>query len=78
MPTLDLWVAALSQERLLTLESSPALIGEIQARQAAYDAALHAKGKQPPARKAQVVSAPNVPAFSDIRVAPIHLLHRLS
>jgi hypothetical protein len=77
MPTLDQWVAALSQERLVTLESSPALIADIQARQAAHDAALQAKGKQPQARKPQVTSAPNVPALSDIRVAPIHLLHRL-
>jgi len=77
MPTLEEWVAALAQERLVALESSPALIAEIQARQATYDAALKANGKQPPARKPQVVRAPGVPALSDIRVAPLHLLHRL-
>jgi hypothetical protein len=77
MPTLNQWVTALSQRRLVTLESSPALIADIQTRQIAHDAVLQAKGKLPLARKPQVVSAPNVPALSDIRVAPIHLLHRL-
>src|SRR4051812_33549290 len=77
MPSLQTWIDALSDERLVAVESSPALITEILSRQATCDAALQAKGKALPARKAQIVSASNLPPHSSIRVAPIHLLHRL-
>ena len=77
MPTLHEWDSALSVPRKVSIESSPALLAEVQAKQTQHDARLQANGKTPPARKPNLALAPGLPPLQDVDIAPIHLLHRL-
>jgi hypothetical protein len=51
MPTLDEWEQALATPRRVVVESSAALVQQVQQRQATRDAKLSEKGEPPPNRK---------------------------
>jgi hypothetical protein len=77
MPTLQEWRQALSTPRLVEVESSQALINEVQQKHDARDAALTEAQKAIPVRKGNLTEvAPFAPTRA-MQIIPAALLHRL-
>ena len=78
MPTTPPWVGSLElgTPRRVIIESSPALLASIQAKQAQHDERLQAKGHPPASQKSLTVVAQFSPSFT-VQLKPIDLLHRL-
>ncbi len=77
MPTLNEWMIALNTPRSITVESSPALLASIQAKQKKENARLQAKGRSPASQKSGLTVVPQFAPWRTAQLAPVHLLHRL-
>jgi hypothetical protein len=75
MPTLDEWERALHSPRLVSIDSSPQLITDIQQRQVQQDARLAAQGRPPAQRKPHLTPVSGLPL--EVLIEPVQLLHRM-
>lgn len=77
MPTLEEWERALVAPRRIAVESSPALVAEVNERHAKKDAKRHDAGQDVPARKGTLTPVDEFAPELVVEITPVHLLHRL-
>ncbi len=77
MPTLDEWQNALVVPRRVIVESSAALVQEIEQRHQEEDQKRLGKGAKIPDRKGTITAVPAFAPTREIQVIPAYLLHRL-
>lgn len=77
MPTLYEWQTALSTPRSITIESSPALLASVYAKQARRNARLQARGHPLALTKGPLAVVEQFDPYLTVPLAPVSLLHRL-
>src|SRR5215213_888070 len=77
MPTIQEWLNALTISRRVRVESSPALIQEIQQRQVRKQTERQQRGHPLPSQKLQLMTVSPFAPEAEIDVVPVHLLLRL-
>ncbi len=77
MPTLSQWETALRTPRNITIESSPALLASVHAKQARHNARLQARGHPLTLAKGPLAVVEQFDPRLTVPLAPVSLLHRL-
>jgi hypothetical protein len=77
MPTLQEWQQALTVPRQVRVESSPALIGQVQERQLRKNAERQRRGRPIPPSKTAIIPVAAFAPETVVPIAPAYLLHRL-